>query len=334
MGTQTNRHERLLRTIALGRGTHTIDTLAQSIGVSGKTIRRDLAALRQVGIQVQEQLDHHGRKSYWLSRESLPDVAFTYDEAMALMVCRVDSDQFDGTLIGEAARSAFEKIRMALSPRQHEFFDRIAGSVHRSPTYANYSGQADTLEAITLGIEDSKATFIAYRSARSTEPVTYDIHPYAMCEHHGAMYIVGFSCHHDEIRTWKLDRMLNAEVTEFPFVRPKGFDLKKHFEGAVAVIAGPERITVRVRFKGTAARYAAERQIEKTQVATPGPGGTLEMTYTLTSTIEIKSYVLSFGSSAEVLQPQSLRDEVAQELRHAAAMYNSPQPTPPVPTDQ
>lgn len=66
------------------------------------------------------------------------------------------------------------------------------------------------LRLIVLGVEDSKATFVTYRSARSTEPVTYDIHPYGLVEHRGTLYVVGYSCHHEEIRTWKVDRMLSV----------------------------------------------------------------------------------------------------------------------------
>ncbi|GAA4444540.1 WYL domain-containing transcriptional regulator [Novipirellula rosea] len=320
-GTQRMRHPRLLRLITLGRGNETIETLAETLGVSEKTIRRDLAGLRQLGITIEEHLGHNGRKTYSLSRDSIEQVRFTYDEAFSLMLCRPGTGEFDGTLIGDASKSAFEKIRLALGANQDDYFQRISPWLHRSPGYGDYAEQRDVIDAITLGVEDCKATFIAYRSARSTEPVTYDIHPYGLAEHNGALYVVGHSCHHDEIRTWKIDRMETAEVTEFPFIRPANFNLSEHFKGAFAVIVGSEPVTVRIRFRGSAARYAVERKINTSQTATPGPGGSVDITVTLTSTIEIKSYILSFGSSAEVIEPESLRTEVAEEFQQAIANY-------------
>lgn len=87
-GTQRKRHPRLLRSITLERGDETFESLAASLGVSEKTVRRDIAGLRQLGISIQEDVCEHGRKTYSLSRESIDQVRFTYDEASSLMVCR------------------------------------------------------------------------------------------------------------------------------------------------------------------------------------------------------------------------------------------------------
>ena len=38
---------------------------------------------------------------------------------------------------------------------------------------------------------------------------------------------------------------------------------------------------------------------------------------------EVLSWVLSFGAGAEVIEPDSLRDEVARELERARARYAS-----------
>ncbi|WP_430454012.1 helix-turn-helix transcriptional regulator [Rhodopirellula europaea] len=325
MGTQRKRHPQLLRLITLGRGEATIESLAGSLGVSEKTVRRDIAGLRQLGIAIQEHVCRNGRKTYRLSRESIGQVRFTYDEAFSWMGFHAGTTGFNGTSIGDTSRSAFEKIQVALGGKHGDHFGRISPWRHRSPGDGDYRDQADVIDTITLGIEDSRVTTIVYRSAGSTEPVSDDIHPYVLAEHNGALHVVGHSCHHGEIRTWTIDRMESAEVTELPFVRPADFRLSKHFEGAFAVIAGNDPVTVRIRFRGSAARNAAERKINATQTEAPGPGGSLDVSVRLTSTIEIKSYVLSFGASAEGIEPESLRTEVAQELQQALTRYASDQ---------
>ena len=57
-GTQRMRHPRLLRLITLGRGSETIETLAESLDVSEKTVRRDIAGLKKLELAINEQMHH------------------------------------------------------------------------------------------------------------------------------------------------------------------------------------------------------------------------------------------------------------------------------------
>lgn len=115
--------------------------------------------------------------------------------------------------------------------------------------------------------------------------------------------------------------MLDAEATLVPFQRPKDFDAKKHFAGAFAIVVGTEPVTVCVRFTGTAARYVQEKQMHTSQEIVTKTSSSTEVTYQLTSTFGIKSWILSFGSSAEVLSPASLRTEIIQDLKAATDIY-------------
>ncbi|MBB3210401.1 hypothetical protein FHS27_006248 [Rhodopirellula rubra] len=60
----------------------------------------------------------------------------------------------------------------------------------------------------------------------------------------------------------------------------------------------------------------------------PGPGGSLDVSVKLTSTIEIKSDIPSIGSTAGVIATQSLRTEVAKEVQQAITRYASDTPSP------
>lgn len=103
--------------------------------------------------------------------------------------------------------------------------------------------------------------------------------------------------------------------------RDRSFDVKQHFDGAFAIVTGNEQIKVRVRFTGAAARYVQEKRMHATQRTTIVSNGNAETTFQLTSTREIKSWILIFGSSVEVLQPEILRQEAIQELQAAAENY-------------
>ena len=124
MAKQSVRHPKLLRAIALGDGQRDIDFLAGCLGVSAKTIRRDIDALRKVGLAVEERTAEHGRKTYFLNPAAIP-LKFTYDEAFALLWCCESAKVLNGTSLGESTEVALEKIRAALGPVEKRYLERM-----------------------------------------------------------------------------------------------------------------------------------------------------------------------------------------------------------------
>jgi len=55
---------------------------------------------------------------------------------------------------------------------------------------------------------------------------------------------------------------------------------------------------------------------------TPQRDGSLLAELRLSSTAELKPWILSFGPAAEVLEPPSLREEIAAELEQMLTAYD------------
>ncbi|WP_231753190.1 WYL domain-containing protein [Rosistilla carotiformis] len=87
------------------------------------------------------------------------------------------------------------------------------------------------------------------------------------------------------------------------------------------------KIALRIRFRGSGARNSAERKINVMQTEPPDPGGSLDASVTLTSTKKIKGDILSFGTAADVIAPESLRTKVAQELQQGTTHYTTDSPS-------
>jgi len=311
----------LLRAISAAGGQATVKSLVEQTGVSEKTIRRDVALLRKVGFPVSEAVGEFGRKTFAIDGASVPPLAFTYDEALALFLCRRAISPLAGTFFWQSAQQALRKIRASLGKRAATYVERMLGRIHPTRIGGDYSSKAEMLDQLWIAIEDSKATFITYHSTRSTEPLTYDMHPYGIVEHRGSLYLVGHSQQHDELRHWKVDRIEEVEVTKVPFRRPADFDLEEHLAGSFGVYRGGKSVRVRVRFAPEAARYVREKTMHASQRVVPQQDGSVIAEFQLGSLVEVKSWILSFGRQAEVLEPLELIDEVASELRAALGTY-------------
>jgi predicted DNA-binding transcriptional regulator YafY len=214
-----------------------------------------LAVLRQVGFPVVERTAGFGRKSFTLDGSAVPRLDLCFDEALALFFCRRAAEPLAGTFFWDSVQSAFCKIEASLGARAAKYVKRMLGRVHQTHVGGAYADKAELIDQLLIAIEECRAAFITYNSSRSTEPLTYDIHPYGLIEHRGSLYLVGHSQQHGEVRHWKVDRLEAVDLTKVPFQRPADFDLAQHLSGSLGVYHGREQICVRVRFAPSAVRY-------------------------------------------------------------------------------
>ncbi len=262
-----------------------------------------------------------------------PAIDFSFDELAALCLGERQMAPLAGTFLWEAGQSAFKKIRSLVGPKAlesirqfEELFRDTRVGLH------DYSQLADFIEALRACIEESRAVHILYQSSKATEPAYRDVYPYMFNWFKNALYLVAFDPSEDKFKSYKLDRIEDVEETQFRFVRDTKFDAERFLEGSFGVYQGDGNHLVQVRFSATVARYVEEARWHASQRLTKPGDGTLLAEFRLSTTQEIKSWILSFGSHAVVLEPDSLRNEIISELERMSAVYSAsvagPAPVP------
>jgi proteasome accessory factor B len=316
------RHLKILRALAARKRGVAVKEFAQEFGVSDKTIRRDLDVFARVGFLLHEEVEERGRKVWKLDAAHALPVSLTFDEALALWLSRHLLGPLAGTLVGDSARQALGKVRSGLGEEVTRYLDKMLPLVHATmPGLADHAQKGEILDRLLIGMEDRQVVWITYRSQRATEPVTYDVHPYGVAIHKGALYLIGFAPQHDEIRHWKMGRIEEANVDVMPFTMPAEFRLDQHLAKSFGVFHGRDDVRVKVRFSSAVARYVSEANWHASQKITPQSDGGLLAEFRLNSTAEIKQWVLSFGIHAEVLEPKKLREEMWKETAELADRY-------------
>lgn len=319
----------LLKTLSSRRHGLTVKEMATEAGVCVKTIRRDLDLFRSLGFRVEETAGDRGRKS-WRMKESWgqPPLTFDFEEAAALYVSRRLLDPLTDTWIGEASHRAFAKIKASLGSTALAYFDRFhTWFFTTSPDRHDYARRSQVIVDLQVAIEDSLCVILSYRSEHEVVPSPREVEPYGIVQHHGALYLVGRPPGDARVKTYKIDRIEAVTHGATPARPPDGFDLATYLASSFGVYqsAGPST-TVKVRFFPAVARYVAESRRHASQRLTPEPDGGLIAEFTLSSTVEIKSWILSFGAKAVVLEPEALRQEIAADLVLALTSYNNFQP--------
>lgn len=311
-----------LRVLSSRRGGVYVEDLVAQLGVSQKTVRRDLHRLRDVGFPLAKTNERHGRARWSLDGETITATGLSFDEAFALVLATRTLGSLAGTEIGTAADSAVAKLRSGLSESVIDYCDRLARLITNIPFRdVDYGNKAEIFETILLSHEESVNVFIGYRSRRATEPFSYPISPYAIRHYQNSIYVIGFSEQHDAVRCFKLDRISEAEQTSVPFTIPPDFDVDQHLSPAFGIQTGTP-VQVILKIAPTAARPMAESKWHPTQTNDFQPDGSLRLAVQVAITPELKSWILSIGPEAKVLSPRSLADAVAEQAREIANQYS------------
>lgn len=287
-----------------------------------RTLYRDLDALMYAGFPVTSERRDDGRVYYrFIDTFRLSDVPFTPDEILALAFGEDLLRTLEGTVFHDSIRSALAKIRAGLGPELAGYLARLGESFRVLPgPHKNYAHYRDTIRTLNDAVLARRTLRMRYRTGSTGAVGSRALDPYRVWYRSGGLYVVGLDHKSGEIRTFAVDRIQRLEATPQHFEVAADFDFDAYIGSSFGVIAEPA-VRVRILFERRWATYVEERTWHPSQSLTRRPGGRVELAMDVGGTAELRTWVLSFGSGAEVLEPKALRDEVLAELRGALDRY-------------
>lgn len=308
-----------IRDVLSRRGNVSCAELADELGYSQRTIQRDIAALEsELGVP----LVYEGRRWKLMPGAKLVfgPVRLTLQEARAmyfatrLMLRSADERDPDGI-------SALEKVAEALPPGLAAHMQRTVEEYNQLPKNTGY---IETLRRLTEAWAANHTATISYRSANSANARTTDLDPYLLDHTQSGTYVVGHSSEHGEIRVFKLDRILDVDVTQHEFdpgdVEKIAHQLRQSWGG---VVFGEIQHQVTIDFGSAVASRIRESYWHPSQQLEDLRDGGVRLRVSLPSLLEITPWVRGWGPEAIVVEPAELRDEIATSLAAAAANYNT-----------
>jgi predicted DNA-binding transcriptional regulator YafY len=148
------------------------------------------------------------------------------------------------------------------------------------------------------------------------------VDPYELRSIRGEWYLVGPSRESGYVSLFNVGRIRGIEETGDTFNRDEiDFNADEYFEHSLGASHSKEGKKVKIRFTGWAARYISEREWHPTQKLEETEDGSVELTMKLGWLEEVCSWVLSFGPNAEALEPEELREMVAERLQTTLDIY-------------
>ena len=81
--------------------------------------------------------------------------------------------------------------------------------------------------------------------------------------------------------------------------------------------------TVKLRFAPELAMIAEETIWHPSQVMEPQPDGSVLVTMRLAINVQLQAFILGWGEEVEVLEPESLRKDIAHTTRQILKIYGA-----------
>ena len=297
--------------------------LAERLEVKPRTIERDIEHMRdRLGACIAYD---RRRKGYYYTANGfqLPPLHLTESETTALFLGQKLLIQCAGTPFEGIIRSAFEKIRAQLPSEillDYSAVDRTV-SFDVIPLRGDDKELAGNFSRLTEAITNKTTIWMEYYSASRDQTTQREVDPYHLKYFQGAWYLIGYCYLRNGIRIFALDRMLDLKETKKLFTPLPNFSLPEFLSGSMGIEAGSASEEVKIRFDNYQARFIRERRWHESQRLEDQNDGSLIVHLKVSGLGEVKRWVLSFGCHAEVLSPESLREQVKEEIRRAVVIY-------------
>lgn len=148
------------------------------------------------------------------------------------------------------------------------------------------------------------------------------IHPLGLLVRGSVQYLVCTLRDYKDIRHLALHRLDAVSLLGEPCAPPTGFDFNRYIATTGSKYRAQGRIQLVARFEAEAIEHLRDTLIARDQqMSEPDAAGWVELTATVVSDETLRWWLLGFGSRAEVIEPESIRQELAAELASAASRY-------------
>jgi predicted DNA-binding transcriptional regulator YafY len=317
-----NRTDRLLAIVLelQGKGTLRAEDLAATFETCKRTIYRDIQALSQAGIPL---ISIPGRGYSLIEGYFLPPLNFSVEEATTLLLGSAYIEQAFDAQYRAAAQAASRKIAgvlpAAVQAQVGELRQSLAlagSNFHERPR------EAEMLQSLRRAILDRQRVRFAYHARTTPKSQTTtaprEVDPFGLVYRADTWYLTGY-CHlRRGVRHFRLERMEDLALLGQTFHRPADFTMRYD-----PTRESDRTFQARILFDNEVTRWVMEDRFYF-MVATDETAEGMIVTVRSHHAEDVVPWLLRWGRHARVLEPDSLRRQVADEAR---AMLNIYSPT-------
>lgn len=322
-----NKAQKLVQMVELVRraGGVRADELVDRFELDGRSLRRYLSDLREIGVPLVDDGRGEQRVITVDPRWRRSGVQLSLAEVLSLHFGRTLFTFLDGTSFAQDLDDAIERLEPAISRTHAELSRELDRKFVAVPEHAkDYSGETnEVIDDLVSALVYDNPVEVRYRKASGVVR-HYRLHPYTLAIHRQGLYTFAHDTQAGQVKTFAVERIVEiARVWNEKFTVPADWDPARHLDSAFGIIPG-EPVEVELAFSPEVRTYVRERRWHASQVLEQLPDGWLLLRLRVALTVEVVTWVLSFGPDVRVVGPPALVDRVRSDLARSLRHYPDP----------
>ncbi|AQA01840.1 transcriptional regulator [Mycobacterium sp. MS1601] len=220
------------------------EELAERLGVTGRSVRRDVERLRDLGYPVQASTGLGG--GYQLGAgAALPPLLLDPEEAVAMAVCLRLAAGGSVAGVGESALRALSKLDQVMPARLRSQVSAVRESTVTLASGSDTPVEPDALMSLARACRDHEHVDTTYTDIRGNQ-TSRRLEPYQLVTTGRRWYLLAWDRDRQDWRTLRLDRMDDVRARGTTFTPREAPDAATYVSRAIS--SSSYRYVAQVRF--------------------------------------------------------------------------------------
>lgn len=300
--------------------------MQSSLEVSRSTLKRDLDYMRnRMNIPIEYDrvtggysLDNSAPNTG--QSHELPGLWFSPSEIHALLTMQHLLTSLDaGGVLAPHIEPLMQRLN-ALLGSAHNDAAELRRRVHII-TLARRHVKPDHFQTVGNALLGRKRLGLTYTARHNGQSTQREVSPQRLVHYRENWYVDAW-CHlRGGLRNFALDAITQAQVLPTAAQELDPTALQAAFDSSYGIFSGGPVTWATLRFSPERARWVAQEQWHDDQHASTQPDGSYHLQIPYSDHRELIMDILKHGAHCEVLEPQSLRSAVVEEVKRMGEKY-------------
>lgn len=282
------------------------EEMSDRFEISLRTVYRDVKALMEAGVPIGSEA---GKGYFIVDGYHLPPVMFTQDEASSMIMAGKFVEKMTDKSVRKAFESAMFKIKSVMSEAEKDHLDLLQShiEVYVSPRSAQNQGEFPDhfITEIQRAVVQKQVLKLDYIS-NTEETTTREVEPIGLFYYSAAWHLIAWCRLRNGYRDFRADRIKDLKNTSKNFEGRNLLSLQEYFQSMFQSNQGLVKAVV-LFDKASLRGKPVYGSISQTDL-----GAKIRAEFMMDNVNHMARWLMMFGATAEVEEPESLRTSIAE----------------------